>query len=178
MTIQFYEERWPQKWLRIGAIALLALHFLSLIGFHDSPWRIGLFIIATFFVSFAYIVNAYRYNRLLWCIKVMTTIVVVQLLSFARIYSTLGLLDDGNQTHDFSTALYFAVITWTTVGYGDVLPVGDARFFAAMQAIIGVLYMGLYVGVISAYLQTSGNLNSDPQKPNSPIDRSGGSRAS
>jgi len=44
----------------------------------------------------------------------------------------LGLLD----------AIYFSAITYTTVGFGDVVPVGAVRFLAGTEALIGFVFIG------------------------------------
>jgi hypothetical protein len=55
---------------------------------------------------------------------------------------------------------YFALITYTTVGYGDVLAKEGSRIFAAMSAVTGVLNFGLstafLVGVFSRMLSDQG----------------------
>ena len=44
---------------------------------------------------------------------------------------------------NFSDALYFSLVTYTTVGYGDVIVGPDYRLFAAMAAVTGLLNFGL-----------------------------------
>jgi hypothetical protein len=44
-------------------------------------------------------------------------------------------------------ALYFSVVTFTTLGYGDIAPVGVARFIAAFEAFLGSFTMALFVVV-------------------------------
>jgi len=44
---------------------------------------------------------------------------------------------------DFSDALYFLLITYTTVGYGDVTVGPDYTLYAAMAAVTGLLNFGL-----------------------------------
>jgi hypothetical protein len=51
-------------------------------------------------------------------------------------------------THDKWDALYFSIITWTTTGYGDLAPVGASRWIAGGEALLGVLYNGLFLAVI------------------------------
>lgn len=48
---------------------------------------------------------------------------------------------------EFLNALYFSVVTFTTLGYGDISPVGAARFIAAFEAFLGSFTMALFVVV-------------------------------
>ena len=34
---------------------------------------------------------------------------------------------------------YYSVVTYTTLGYGDIVPVGPVRFLAAMEALTGLM---------------------------------------
>ena len=54
--------------------------------------------------------------------------------------------------------LYFSVITLTTVGYGDIVPVTPvARVFAALEGAAGVLYLAITVArLVAAYQHTEG----------------------
>jgi len=51
-----------------------------------------------------------------------------------------------NLSH-FMSCLYFSVVTFTTLGYGDVTPVGATRAIAAVEAFAGSFTMALYVVV-------------------------------
>jgi hypothetical protein len=55
--------------------------------------------------------------------------------------------------------LYLSLITLTTLGYGDIVPVTPAaRMFAAFEAITGVLYIAITVArLVSAYQKTDNN---------------------
>lgn len=44
----------------------------------------------------------------------------------------------------FWNALYFSGVTILSVGYGDIVPVGSARFFALIQASLGLLLPSAY----------------------------------
>jgi hypothetical protein len=51
---------------------------------------------------------------------------------------------------DFESALYFSIVTYTTIGFGDItLPVGW-RLLGGIEGITGVLSFGLSTGVIFA----------------------------
>lgn len=65
---------------------------------------------------------------------------------WASCYWLIGFLDD------FETALYFATITFSTVGYGDVIPHPDWRMLAALQGVNGFLL----IGWSTAYLVAAG----------------------
>jgi hypothetical protein len=55
--------------------------------------------------------------------------------------------------------LYLSLITLTTLGYGDIVPVTPAaRMFAAFEAMTGVLYIAITVArLVSAYQKTENN---------------------
>ncbi|WP_199608747.1 ion channel [Flocculibacter collagenilyticus] len=48
---------------------------------------------------------------------------------------------------DFFSALYFSVVTFTTLGYGDLTPVGPSRIIAAVEAFTGSFTLALFVVV-------------------------------
>ena len=48
-----------------------------------------------------------------------------------------------------SELLYFSLITLTTIGYGDILPLnGEARMLAALEGVIGVLYVAITIAIL------------------------------
>lgn len=57
----------------------------------------------------------------------------------------------------FPDALYFSLVTYTTVGYGDVTVGPDYRLYAAMAAVTGLFNFGLstafLVGLFTRLLQ-------------------------
>lgn len=74
------------------------------------------------------------------------------ILFFAWVYAAYGILYDGDVTNKFSHCLYFSVVTWTTLGYGDFVPTESVRLYAAAEALIGYVYMGLLVGAVFLFL--------------------------
>ena len=54
--------------------------------------------------------------------------------------------------HDVSDAVYFALSTYTTLGYGDVVLAPGYRIFASMAAVTGLLAFGLSTAFLVAIL--------------------------
>jgi len=75
--------------------------------------------------------------------------VIVLVFSFAAIFFETGLFDNnGNCIHELGTSIYFSLVTWTTLGYGDLHPEGSARFWAALAAFLGYIHMAVLAGLI------------------------------
>ncbi len=79
------------------------------------------------------------------------------ILFFSFIYFFTG-VHNGESIINFSSAdtashniriwldcAYFSVVTFTTLGYGDLVPLGISRVFAAFEAFIGSFSMALFV---------------------------------
>ena len=50
---------------------------------------------------------------------------------------------------DFLLCIYTSVITFTTLGYGDVRPIGVSRIFAALEAGLGIIMTALFIFVFT-----------------------------
>lgn len=50
---------------------------------------------------------------------------------------------------DFSESMYFSAVTLTTLGYGDFQPRGAGRFFAALEAVLGLMLFGVMVAKLA-----------------------------
>ncbi len=73
------------------------------------------------------------------------------LFVFADVYMHTGIMDTNNDfavVRDESTCMYFSVVTFTTLGYGDFCPTQEARGTAALEAIVGYIFWGIFIGTV------------------------------
>lgn len=84
--------------------------------------------------------------------KLFFTLVAIT-FGFAVLYYILGTQSDilriataegDDGAHTFWDYLYFSGTTMLSVGYGDIVPVGSARFFSLIQAALGLLLPAAY----------------------------------
>lgn len=74
---------------------------------------------------------------------------ISNILLFAGIYFALGISDGSPEILKYKVldSLYFSIVTWTTLGYGDFKPIESLRILAALQAFMGYVYMAIFVGI-------------------------------
>ena len=72
---------------------------------------------------------------------------VLQVMLWALLYELGGALDS------FSEALYFSLVTFTSLGYGDVTVGLDWRLVAGCQALSGLLLVGWSTALLVVVLQ-------------------------
>lgn len=87
------------------------------------------------------------------------------LLFFTLIYMFSGLYVDGqvikyssnfildlpidNLFKDFFYSLYFSIVTFTAVGYGDITPMGLSIAFSGVEMILGVTMVGIWTATLA-----------------------------
>ena len=61
-----------------------------------------------------------------------------------------GSIQIGNHPAERETdLLYFSLITLSTIGYGDIVPLtGESRILAALEGVTGVLYIAITVALL------------------------------
>ena len=78
-----------------------------------------------------------------------SALVIVTCAGFYTNHNSL-LYHNAPVTHDyFGHALYFSIVTFTTLGYGDVHAVGPMRFLAAGESFIGAALMALFTVIVA-----------------------------
>ncbi len=141
-------------------IPLYAVAQLFVVKEEPNLYVMFFFVLIVFFTSLFNIFKEHH-RYVLWpqFLKMVTAIFVV-VMTFATIYRFGGLITpDGlisNNPHD---ALYFSLVTWTTLGFGDFQPTDAVRYWAGIEAILGTLFTPLLLAAIifSADLSKSNN---------------------
>lgn len=71
----------------------------------------------------------------------------VEIWAYAGLYQAVGAIPD------FESALYFSTVTYSTLGYGDILLDSDWRILGAVEAANGLVLLGwstaFFVSIIS-----------------------------
>ena len=108
-----------------------------------------------------------RYARAITNAQLYTAISIYLLLGmqwFAlymcmdSLYPGALLLNNSALTTRHSEIMYFSLVTLSTIGYGDVVPVnGVVRMLAALEGITGVLYVAITVAfIVNGYRHQAG----------------------
>lgn len=126
----------------------------------DYPWQYLILCLIAFafalrngFLAFAAL--EYRLG-LMWFLAGATVLII----NFAELYHDTGLVEHSTQREvSLVEAIYFSIVTWTTLGYGDLSPPPSIRLYAACEALLGYMYMAVAVGITVNLLGTLGQTN-------------------
>jgi len=75
------------------------------------------------------------------------------LLSFSPGNGAHALSENANVLLRFFDALYFSIVTGTSTGYGDIVPLGFSKAFAALQSMSSIVLIALFVAKFSSRRQ-------------------------
>ena len=93
-------------------------------------------------------------------------------MQWFALYSAIDVFLPGSILHNGATLadrhselLYFSLVTLSTIGYGDIVPInGEVRMLAALEGVAGVLYIAITVALlVSSYKQQ--DVSADAPKP-------------
>ena len=82
---------------------------------------------------------------------------LLEMTIWAIAFAMLGILPD------FDTALYYSLKSYTTVGYGDVLPPMSWRLIGPIEAAVGVLMLGWSTASLSRLCSRYSQIADDGQ---------------
>lgn len=142
----------------IANFVLMILALFASDGFKDS-WVLGLFVAVLCFVVSVWVFQSYfddRINNVLaWGAILLNFFMLI--IVFAAVHHGIGIvfagadLDPKAMEIGFSDAVYFSIVTITTLGYGDFQPSNDLRLIAAVEAVFGYIYLGFFVASAHHY---------------------------
>lgn len=91
-----------------------------------------------------------RVNRVLWVggvVIVMFLVSVAEAAVWAAVYVMAGAIEGAER------ALYFSMVTFTTLGYGDISLGSQWRLLASFEAANGTIMFGWTTALVVAYMQ-------------------------
>ena len=162
---QIRMRMWPVVLLMLGVIVFTVASDTS--GnrvLHGIRWGfLAAFFALTAARLFSHLQNSSSVSRTHLYIAV--SIYLLLGITWAALYGVMEALQPGSfqlggrQTDRQSDLLYFSLVTLSTIGYGDIVPLtGEARMLAALEGVTGVLYVAITVAIlVSAYRRESSN---------------------
>ena len=111
-------------------------------GLHLADWRLSHFGPVKRQVAKAALVSALT----AW----MFVAIVIEAWLWALLYLLHPLL---TSLQDMNTALYFSMVTFSTLGYGDIVLTGRWRMLASIQAANGVIIFGWTTALLYYFIQ-------------------------
>ena len=134
------------------AYKLVLMHMHPLLG-----TLAYLIILSGAFIWFSFYM--YRITKDLSRVIILLVLAIItMLIMFSVVYSTpldsgsyFALKDGAKMSLERFDAIYFSTVTFTTLGYGDITPVGHYRIFAVFEALMGYICVGLFVGALGLY---------------------------
>ncbi len=146
---------WPSVLLALGNMI-----FVVAGNTFRSPTLTGIrwvFLAAFFGLTAAGLFSYLKNSRTVAQAQLYTAINIYLLLGlvWATLYLAIdafspGSIQVGSHPADRQTELlYFSLVTLSTIGYGDIVPLsGEARILAALEGVTGVLYIAITVALL------------------------------
>jgi hypothetical protein len=100
----------------------------------------------SFVVSLRYIRGFRTFNK-----SIITCLTAKHLVAgFGAIYLIPGIISYGKNHHTLFSPFYFSLVTFTTLGFGDVTPNGGiGEIIVSLQVIFGYLTLGLLISILT-----------------------------
>lgn len=140
-------------------------HEASLSHYFDSPIMVigGVFFV--FMIYFFAQLFAKDQNTKLSCVASTILLIPTFILVFAFCYfghAVCGPIVASTCVNtDAREVLYFSVVTFSTLGYGDLRPLGEMRGVAATEALFGFIFIPALISQLVAFVREHASSNSD-----------------
>ncbi len=97
-------------------------------------------------------------------VMVFFLFVVIMVISIGTLMFMVEGNVEGSQFTDIPSSIYWAVVTMTTVGYGDIAPVTTiGRFLSTIVMLLGYTIMAVPTGIVSAQFIKEGSRTKHPR---------------
>lgn len=147
-------------WLLVILVMLASLAIPSSAAYAQAEliriwWRayalLGLSFLLTI-LALARLAGGHPRYRMVLFVLVVQSLSEIALIAF--VFRAAGLLHDGaHEQPTTADALYFSIVSFTTLGYGDFQPPPAYRLLAACEALLGYVYLGVFVGLINEVMK-------------------------
>ena len=91
-------------------------------------------------------------------IGIVFLIACLSLLLFSALYWFGGCYGQGPVDAygpaSFGNCVYFSIVTFTTLGYGDFVPRGVSKAFACVEVLLGIAFFGVFIAKLSSSKQS------------------------
>jgi len=113
----------------------------------------------------------FRNYRQWTVIFVYTSIIMFYMLGFAFLFYSIAKADPAAFNYSapkpitYSHFIYFSIVSFATIGYGDITPVNEAaRFLIGVEAIIGSIINVIFVAILFVYISNFQAFSKDMRK--------------
>ena len=101
-----------------------------------------------------------QYNSIILTVIIALIAHLIEIAIFALCYvfmlkNNLGSLVGNISSVDIADSLYFSITTFSTLGYGDVNPIGYIRFIAGIESLVGFVLITWTASFIYYEMQKS-----------------------
>ncbi len=138
----------------LGIIYFITIFILKLIFYENSYLEIIL--IGILFVIFILALRKSQSNPILKLLYYLLSIYIIFycIYIYTIIYMNFGIINtiDNMIVNDFWSCFYFSIITFTTLGYGDLRPTEFTRMYSASEALLGYVTLGLIISYSVSYI--------------------------
>ncbi|MDA1196406.1 MAG: DUF1345 domain-containing protein [Nanoarchaeota archaeon] len=104
----------------------------------------------------------FKRHRQLFILLIYTSILIFYILGFAQLYHSIYLDQETafsfsqEGTPSYGTFVYFSIVTFTTVGYGDITPTTSAaRLAFSVEALLSAIINIVFIAILLVYISNS-----------------------
>jgi len=133
---------------------------VKMLSLFSRDWAVGAQIHSAHFLGlfFAVLLLFHYLKKLQHPLLAILVVIIFIPYLFAYIYVFFHFLDPNtgclSSLDTLLDAYYFSVVTYTTLGYGDIHPQAICKFISSVEALLGLCTIGAVPGVlIAAYLR-------------------------